>query len=318
MNDSERKTDWIDWVTEAAGVLGMNKVKIRWKLMSWRDSWGQSKQRAANTVEQVQYRHKVCPHCGTLQDESHKTCLNCGKLLLPHWLEVLKRVGIGLPQIQSVSSLLSLVMIVIYLRMVMVQGPSGVLAFDADTLIRFGAHWREATAQGQFWRIATAIFLHGGLMHIAFNLFALMQIGPIVEQIFGRGRMLFLFMVTGIVGNIASEMTMNVLAIGASGAIMGLIGVAAGWGQRDGTRMGLGVRDQMVKWLIYTVVFGFMVHADNAAHIGGFVSGALFGYLYKPRWGGMAQHNFLYWVETSIGVLLAGATVFLVFFASSL
>jgi rhomboid protease GluP len=99
---------------------------------------------------------------------------------------------------------------------------------------------------------------------------------------------------------------------------MGLIGVAAGWGQRDGTRMGLNIRDQMVKWLIYTVFFGFMIGADNAAHIGGFVSGALFGYFYKPRWGGMAQHTFLYWVETGVGALLASATVFLVFFSSSL
>jgi rhomboid protease GluP len=202
--------------------------------------------------------------------------------------------------------------------MVFFQGPSGVLAFDSNTLIQFGAHWRQASEEGQPWRIATAIFLHGGLMHIAFNLFALMQVGPIIEQIFGRGRMLFLFMVTGIVGNVCSEMAMNVLAIGASGAIMGLIGVAAGWGQRDGTRMGINVRDQMVKWLIYTVMFGFMIHADNAAHIGGFVSGALFGYLYKPRWGGMAQHTILYWIETGVGVLLAGATVFLVFFAGSL
>ena len=314
---NEPQSDWIDWLTDAAGFFGMNKVKIRWKLMTWRDSWSQSKQRAVNTVEEVRYRHKVCPHCGTLQDERRKTCLNCGKLLMPHWLEVLKRVGIGLPQVQSVSSLLSLTMILIYVRMVFFQGPSGLITFDADTLIHFGAHAREFTEQGQFWRIATAIFLHGGLMHIAFNLFALMQVGPMVEQIFGRGRTIFLIMVTGIIGNIASEMAMNVLAIGASGAIMGLIGVAAGWGQRDGTRMGHTIRDQMVKWLVYTVLFGFVVHADNAAHIMGFISGALFGYLYKPRWGDMGRHTILYQVETGIGVLLAGATVFLVFFPPS-
>jgi len=95
---------------------------------------------------------------------------------------------------------------------------------------------------------------------------------------------------------------------------MGLIGVAAGWGQRDGTRMGLSIRDMMVKWLVYTVMFGFVVHADNAAHIGGFASGALFGYLYKPKWDDWGTHTILYKIETGIGVLLAGATVFLVFF----
>jgi rhomboid protease GluP len=315
MNDSEHKSDWIDWLTGIAGFLGMNKVQTRWKLMTWRDSWGKSKQRVVNTAEEVRYRHKVCPHCGTLQDENRQTCLNCGKLLMPHWMEVLKRVGIGLPQVQSVSSLLTLVMILIYVRMVIYQGLSGLLAFDEDTLIRFGAHAKEFTEQGQFWRISTAMFLHAGLLHIAFNLFALMQVGPMVEQIFGKGRMLFLYMVTGIIGNIASEMWISHgLAIGASGAIMGLIGVAAGWGQRDGTRMGHGIRDMMVKWLVYTVMMGFVLHADNAAHIGGFVSGALFGYLYKPKWGNWGTHTILYRIETGIGVLLAGATVFLVFF----
>jgi rhomboid protease GluP len=315
MSEFDRKSDWIDWLTGIAGALGMNKVRVRWKLMYWRDSWARSRQQASNTVEEVGYRHKVCPHCGTLQDEFHKTCANCGKLLLPHWLEVLKRAGIGLPEVQSVSSLLTLVMIAIYVRMILFQGPSGVLSFDMETLIRFGAHWREATEAGQFWRISTAMFLHAGLLHIFFNLFALMQVGPIIEQIFGRGRMLFLYMVTGLIGNIASELWISHgLAIGASGAIMGLIGVAAGWGQRDGTRMGQSIRDQMVKWLIYTVVFGLMIGADNAAHIGGFVSGALFGYFYKPHWGGMDRHTFLYNLETGVGILLAGATVFLVFF----
>src|SRR5665213_1851596 len=124
---NEPQSDWIDWLTDIAGFFGMNKVKIRWKLMTWRDSWKQSKQRAANTVEEVRYRHKVCLHCGTLQDESHRTCLNCGKLLLPHWLEVLKRAGVGIPQVQSISSLLSVVMIAIYLRMVLFQGTAGIL-----------------------------------------------------------------------------------------------------------------------------------------------------------------------------------------------
>jgi rhomboid protease GluP len=155
------------------------------------------------------------------------------------------------------------------------------------------------------------------LLHIFFNLFALMQVGPVIEQVFGRGRMLFIFMVTGILGNIGSEVVMNVLAIGASGAIMGLIGAAAGWGHRDGTYMGINIRNQMVKWTVYTVIFGMFMHADNAAHIAGFVSGALFGYFYKPHWG-QTQRSFAYWVETSVGVLLLGATVGLVFVAGSL
>ncbi len=313
---SESKWDWIEGVTRLAGALGMNPVRVRWKLMQWKESWNHSRQRAANTAEEVQYRNKVCSFCGTLQDGSRKTCLNCGKVLLPHWLEVLKRVGIGLPQIQSVSSFLSLVMGLIFLRMVAYQGLDGLMGFNTDTLLHFGAHARQLSQEGQPWRIATAILIHAGLVHIFFNLFALMQIGPIIEQVFGRGRMLFIFMVTGILGNIGSEMAMNILAIGASGAIMGLMGAAAGWGHRDGTYMGINIRNQMVKWTIYTVLFGFVIHADNAAHIVGFASGALFGFFYKPHWG-QGNRSFFYWVETIIGVVLLVGTVGLVFYAGS-
>jgi rhomboid protease GluP len=205
-------------------------------------------------------------------------------------------------------------MIVIFLQMTFYQGADGLLAFNSDTLIRFGAHWRQATQAGEFWRISTAMFLHGGLLHITFNLFALMQVGPIIEQIFGRGRMLFLYMLTGLIGNVASEMWFShALAIGASGAIMGLIGVAAGWGQRDGTRMGHAIRDQMIKWLVYTVLFGIYIHADNAAHIAGFASGALFGFLYRPQ-SPWEPRGVIYKMETAAGVLMMAATVFLVFF----
>lgn len=315
MSDSQPSHDWIDLVTRLAGFIGMNPVRTRWRLMAWRESWKSSKNRAQNTVEHIRYQHKICPHCGALQDASQKTCSDCGKALSPRFWEMLKRVGLVLPQFNSISSLLSFIMILIYIRMVFYGGPGGILAFDSDTLIHFGAHWRGATEQGEFWRISTAIFLHAGLLHITFNLIALMQIGPVVEQIFGRGRTLFFFMVTGILGNMGSELWFsNALAIGASGAIMGLMGIAAGWGQRDGTFMGRNVRDQMVKWLLYTVVFGIFIHADNAAHLTGFVGGAIFGYFYKPQWGGVqAPRSLFYKIETVVGILLMGITVFLVF-----
>jgi rhomboid protease GluP len=138
---------------------------------------------------------------------------------------------------------------------------------------------------GEWWRLSTYIFLHANLMHILFNLIALQQIGPQIEQVFGRGRMLFFFMLTGIVAGLGSEwMGLRGVGIGASGALMGLIGLAAGWGQRDGTRMGKAVRDQMVMWGLYTMVFGFMMGADNAAHGSGFACGALLGFLCKAQW----------------------------------
>src|SRR6185295_9802622 len=92
-------------------------------------------------------------------------------------------------------------------------------------------------------------------------------------------------MVTGILAGWGSELWgLYGVGIGASGALMGLIGLAAGWGHREGTSMGRIIRDQMVKWGIYTIVFGFFIHADNVAHAAGFISGALLGLVSRPRW----------------------------------
>jgi rhomboid protease GluP len=97
--------------------------------------------------------------------------------------------------------------------------------------------------------------------------------------------MLFFFMLTGILAGAGSEVLgLRGVGIGASGSLMGFIGMAAGWGQKDGGRMGLAVRDMMVKWALYTVVFGVLIRADNAAHVTGFLSGALIGWISKPQW----------------------------------
>ena len=114
---------------------------------------------------------------------------------------------------------------------------------------------------------------------------ALTQIGPAIEEIYGRARMLFFYMLTGVVANLGSELLgLQNVSAGASGAIMGLCGIAAGWGQRDGTTVGRDIRNRMLKWGAYTLLFGLFIHADNAAHFWGFASGAVIGYLTKPRW----------------------------------
>jgi rhomboid protease GluP len=149
------------------------------------------------------------------------------------------------------------------------------------------------------------VFLHIGLIHLAFNLLALAQIGPAIEDVFGRGRMLFLFMFTGIVGFVTCQaINMPAVSAGASGAIMGLTGAAAGWGQRDGTSVGKGVRNQMLKWAAYTMIFGLLVHANNVAHAGGFLSGGILGLLMPPRW---LRRGFLRGSDVAIGALALAA-----------
>jgi rhomboid protease GluP len=185
----------------------------------------------------------------------------------------------------SISTMLGMAMVIAYLRLMITKPGSGYLSVDSDVLVYLGAYYLPALQAGQFWRNATAIFLHIGLLHLGFNMLALAQIGPAVEETFGRARMLLLFMVTGVAGFAACQvLDMSAVSAGASGAIMGLTGAAAGWGQRDGTSVGRDVRNQMLKWAAYTMIFGFFVHANNTAHVAGFVMGGVLGYFIPARW----------------------------------
>ncbi len=313
-NPGENSKDWIDVLTRIAGALGANPVKFRWKLMGLKEGWSNRLNRGRSTAQHIGYQHRICPHCHSLQDRTNKVCFYCGKAMAPRFWEVLGRLGIVGFHPASVSFLLSAGIILCYVRVAMAQGGFGLLNLDADTLVRFGGNFPPSVMEGEWWRLSTYIFLHAGLWHILFNLIALQQIGPQIEQIFGRGRMVFFFMLTGMVAGLGSEMIgLRGVGIGASGALMGLIGLAAGWGQRDGTRMGKAVRDQMVMWGLYTMGFGFMIGADNAAHGSGFACGALLGFLCKAQWErqGNRGWDILFGL---LGTLAALGTIVLVLF----
>ena len=312
--DEKGRKDWIDLLTALGSWVGMNPVRTRWKLMAWRDSWKASKNNARQTVNQITYQHKICPHCGNVQDRSNRTCSNCGKALSPRFIEMLGRLGLIAPHVRSVSSLLTMGIIICYLRTMLAQGGMAFFSMNPSVLVEFGGNYPPAVMGGEWWRLSTYIFLHAGLWHIAFNLIALQQIGPQFEEVFGKGRVLFIFMVTGIIAGLGSEMMgLRGVGIGASGALMGLIGFAAGWGHRDGTSTGRNVRDMMVKWALYTMVFGFMIGADNAAHGFGFASGAVFGLFSKPVWE-RPTRSAVDVILSLVGGLLAVVTVFLVLF----
>jgi rhomboid protease GluP len=123
-----------------------------------------------------------------------------------------------------------------------------------------------------------------GLLHIGFNMWVLMDVGPMVEELYGSARYLFLFVVTGIVGYIASSTFGNNPSVGASGAILGLVGVllAATAGRKNMAAQAM--RSALVRWLIYIAVLGFLMRGiDNYAHLGGVASGYLLGRLMPDR-----------------------------------
>ncbi len=305
--------DWIEAVVKLAGMVGMNKVRVRWKLMRFREGAAQQGRRVRTRTAHVRYEHKICGRCGAINDREAKVCVECEERLRSHTFQQVERLGVSAPDFLSVSTVLCVAMIAIY-ALLATESAGGLWSLDSLTLLRHGGSYPPAVYDGEWWRLGTSIFLHAGLWHIGFNTIALWQIGPSLEGLYGRHRMLFFFMLTGVLAAAGSVVfRAGGVGIGASGAIMGLIGLAAGWGQRDGTTVGREVRNRMVKWAIYVMLFGWFIGADNMAHGIGFLAGGAMGFLgpaLKPRDTGLGPLSMgMGAVGVLAALLSAGLTV---------
>jgi rhomboid protease GluP len=153
-----------------------------------------------------------------------------------------------------------------------------------------GAKENNAINGGEWWRLLTPMVLHGSLMHLLFNSWALYILGTEVERMFGTFRFIVIYLLAGLAGSIASYVfNPGSLAVGASGAIFGLLGALAafafaarsliGW---EASRMQIG---QMATLAAINLIFGFVVpNIDNSAHIGGLIAGGIAGLALAPRY----------------------------------
>lgn len=163
---------------------------------------------------------------------------------------------------------------------------------------------------GQNWRFLSAIFLHGDLLHLLMNSVAVFFVLPIAAGTFGVYRTIVIYLATGVLGFAVSCHLGGNIAVGASGAICGLIGALLAWGHRRGGPVGNQIKQRMVMWALMILVFGFwMKDVDNWGHGGGFAAGLALGWiasrLYTP--GGREDRM---WRAASIAaVVLALATM---------
>lgn len=281
--DPKRDDDaWIEHVVGIAGQLGFNKMRLRWKLIRWQEARRRKARHREQVIAHITYAHKTCHECGSVQDKDEAICTHCGAKLASRRFQVLERIGLAMPVPLSMSTLLAVALIVAYGRVWIASG-GGLAGPPGPLLIEFGGRWAPLMSE-EPWRLVTAVFLHAGPLHLAFNVLAIATVGPRVEELYGRATMLGLFVATGVIANLATLQVGPLgVGIGASGGVMGLIGAVAACGHRMGTGYGRGLRDSMLKWLGYTLVYGFMLHADNWAHLFGALSGAAFGFAIKPH-----------------------------------
>ena len=177
--------------------------------------------------------------------------------------------------------------IVMYLATMLLASASGV-GFN-QALLLLGGKFGPAIDAGEYWRFLTPIFLHGGLIHLAFNSYALYALGPESERIYGSVRFLVIYILAGLAGSIASYVRSPGLSIGASGAIFGLIGTLAAFFYTARSLLGVETSRERVNQLIglavVNIVLGFALPGiDNAAHVGGLIVGGIAGLAMAPRY----------------------------------
>lgn len=222
----------------------------------------------------------ICPNCGKLINGDAEKCIHCG-LKNPGrrssnlFLKEIFSSNIGI--IRKITYLcIGLFVLSLLLDPSYILKASGFWNFLSPNpyiLFRLGATGSFAVT-GYWWTLITAIFLHGNFLHILFNLLWIRQIGTNVEELFGTSRFILIFLISGIVGFILSNIVGIQLTIGASGSIFGLLGALIFYGRHRGGVFGEAIFRQVMSWAVLLFIFGFLFSGiNNWAHAGGFIGG---------------------------------------------
>lgn len=259
----------------------------------------------------------MCPHCRAFIEAGDRRCPYCGEAVGAPAIQ--RRypadvLGGLIPHAQFTTAMILVVNFGLFVATMLAGEGEGGMNVDGLTLFRFGAKYPPAILQGEWWRLITAGFLHGGIFHILMNSWALFDLGARVEEEYGTERMIVIYFFSTVFGFVASTWWSSALSIGASAAVFGLIGAMIALGVRHPTVAGA-VKGLYMRWAIYGLLFGLLpgLRVDNAAHIGGLAAGFATAYVAgTPRVG--RQWGERFWRVAMIVCLLITAWAFLQMF----
>lgn len=240
-------------------------------------------------------RSTTCPNCGHIIDSKQSTCNWCGAprpRSRGRVMQFLRGEGGADPAVQAIT-----VLTVAYYLLSLYIGRGGALSASLlgflspgnDSLLVLGATGTVPVLQmGRYSSLIAASYLHGGLLHILFNMMALRQIGPWVSAEFGASRMFAIYTLSGVAGFVLSCLAGVAFTIGASASVCGLIGALFFFGKSRGGNYGAAVSREVSGWLISLFLFGFIIPGiNNWGHGGGIIGGAvlakLLGYSERRR-----------------------------------
>ena len=272
---------WMDW-KHFFDALGMNGTRWQWRIIRWQNRWEAWKASLTQKKQHVTYQHKFC-RCGKLLDRDEKTCPHCGARA-PSWRaqSVARAFGLVMPTACIGTPLLVVANVGVMLVLMFVYGGTFLFSPTNQQLAEAGGLIPVLFFQGDVWRLVTYGYLHAGFLHIAFNMFALSQVGPLLEKEIGTARFFSVYTLT-LIGGGAADLVLRanvpVVIIGASGALFGLIGFGLSYAHFSGGSSGRMWRGFFLRWALYGFLFGFFLGLDNIAHGGGFAVGLALGFL---------------------------------------
>lgn len=242
----------------------------------------------------------VCPSCGSLVGVRDERCYTCGRANPGLWgfAPLLRRLGADLgfvPLVVGGSTVLYvLTLLMSGSQLQIVGGGMNFLVPSLSSLVLFGASGAAPVfLYGRWWTVLSATWLHGGLLHILFNMMWVRQLGPATAEILGPSRTVIVYTVAGVTGFLLSSWAGVALAgtpipllrgasftLGASASIFGLLGALVQYGRKSGSSV---IHGEALRYAIILFFFGLIMSGvDNYAHAGGFVGGYAASALMNP------------------------------------
>jgi rhomboid protease GluP len=237
----------------------------------------------------------LCTSCGVLVGVNDATCYNCGRHNpgLWGWAPALRSLGndLGFTPI-IIGSSVAIYLFSYLLTLGAFGGQFGGLLSPGTPVLRFlgGSGAIPLFVDGRWLTLLSASWLHGNVIHIAFNMLGVWQLVPAVADLYGAGRTVIIYTLAGAVGFLLSSLIGFLVpglpflgapfTVGASASLFGLIGAAAYYGRRSGSQI---ASNQAWSYAISMGAYGLILPGvDNAAHIGGFIGGYLVGRILDP------------------------------------
>lgn len=193
----------------------------------------------------------------------------------------------------------------------MVVTGAGFLDFDPRAALRWGGNYGPLTLSGEYWRLVTAGFVHGGLFHIAVNMWCLFSLGQLSERLFGKLQTFFIYLLTGVGGALLSiAHDPRHMEVGASGAVFGIAGALLAGVKFGNLAISAGEKRALTSSMIFFIGVNFLLgsgvtalgaNVDNMCHLGGFITGLLIG---LPMGGFAQRHKGFQWATLLITTVL--------------